>query len=418
MARALNRLTVRQVAALKDTGRHADGGGLYLRITPAGGRSWVFMTATSGKRAEIGLGAEGSVSLATARRIASAMREAVATGTDPRLVIAVEAPAPQAEQMTFGAFAESYIASVEAGWKNLVHRQQWRNSLRDHAVNLSARPIRDIGTDDVLAALQPIWMLKPETASRVRGRIEKILAAAKARGLRPVDAANPAQWRGHLDVLLPKQDKLAKGHHSALSWRDAPEFMVELRKREAPVARALEFTILTVARSGETLGAVWDEINLDEKLWVIPARRMKAGVEHVVPLSQCAIELLEPLRPDRPQPGSIVFHVRGAARSNMAMAMLLRRMGRGAITTHGFRSTFRDWAGDATDFPRELIEQALAHTIGNKSERAYRRGTAIERRRGLMERWARYLDKLDGPASGGSPLHAQPHAASASSDPA
>ena len=194
--------------------------------------------------------------------------------------------------------------------------------------------------------------------------------------------------------------------------------MVELRNREAPVARALEFTILTVARSGETLGAMWDEINLEEKLWVIPARRMKAGVEHVVPLSQRAIELLEPLRPDKPQHGSMVFHVRGTARSNMAMAMLLRRMGWGAITTHGFRSTFRDWAGDATDFPRELIEQALAHTIGNMSERAYRRGTAIERRRGLMERWARYLDKVDEPASGGSPLNAQPRAANVDCDAA
>lgn len=411
MARALNRLTVRQVAALKETGRHADGGGLYLRITPAGGRSWVFMTATGGKRAEIGLGAEGSVSLATARRIASEMREAVAIGRDPRLVIAVEEPAPTAELLTFGAFAESYIASVEAGWKNPVHRQQWRSSLRDHAASFSAKPIRDIGTDDVLAALQPIWMSKQETASRVRGRIEKILAAAKARGLRPVDAANPAQWRGHLDVLLPKQGKLTRGHHSALPWREAPGFMVELRKREAPVARALEFTILTAARSGETLGATWDEVDLDNELWVVPATRMKAGVEHVVPLSGRAIELLEPLRPDRPALDTKVFNVRGVARSNMAMAMLLRRMGRSDITTHGFRSTFRDWAGDATDFPRELIEQALAHAIGDKSERAYRRGTAIERRRGLMERWARYLGNIDEHPQDGPSLQVEPRSA-------
>lgn len=390
MSRALNRMTARKVAAIREPGRHADGGGLYLRITPSGSRSWVFMTASGGKRSEIGLGAESAIPLATARKLAADMREAVALGADPREVIApkplVEAP----EVITFGAFAEAYIASVEGGWRSDIHRQQWRSSLRDHARILKTKPIRDICTEDVLAVLQPIWLTKSETASRVRGRIEKILAAAKARGLRPLDSANPAQWKSHLDVLLPRRPKLTRGHHEALPWRDAPTFMIHLRKRVAPAARALEFTILTAARSGETLGATWSEIDLDQKLWTIPSNRMKAGAEHVVPLSSAAAALLLALKPVATAPTDLVFAVAGVARSNMAMGMLLRRMGY-SVTTHGMRSTFRDWAGDATEFPRELVEQALAHTISNKAERAYRRGTAIERRRILMDTWEKYL---------------------------
>ena len=257
MARALNRLTVRQVSAAKEPGRHADGGGLYLRITPNGARAWVFMTATAGKRIEIGLGSASSVPLATARRLSAQMREAVATGSDPRAVIAPAAPSGPVAVTTFGKFAESYIASVEAGWRNAVHRQQWRQSLKDHARELTDLPIGDISTDDVLAVLQPIWLTKSETAKRIRGRIEKILDAAKARGLRPREALNPAAWRGHLALLLPKQSKLARGHHPALPWAEAPNFVVELRRRRAVAARCLEFVILTAARSGEALGATW-----------------------------------------------------------------------------------------------------------------------------------------------------------------
>lgn len=390
MARALNRLTVRQVAALKEPGRHSDGGGLYLRITPHGARSWVFMAKIGDKRSEIGLGAAASLSLAKAREIASEMREAVALGRDPRRVLAPEAE-PQ-KVPTFGQFADDYIRSVEEGWRNVVHRQQWRNSLRDHAAGLSPLLVSEITTENVLAALRPIWTSKPETAKRIRGRIEKILDAAKARGLRPIDAMNPAAWRGHLALLLPAPTKLSRGHHAALAWKEAPAFVAKLRSRTAISARCLEFVILTAARSGEVLGATWGEINLDERVWTIPKHRMKAGAEHVVPLSESALALLGLLRPRDPKPGDRVFAVDGAVRSNMAMAMLLRRMGRADITTHGFRSTFRDWAGDATAFPRELVEQALAHTIESKSERAYRRGTAIERRRELMEAWASYLN--------------------------
>ncbi|MBV9841340.1 MAG: integrase arm-type DNA-binding domain-containing protein [Sphingomonadaceae bacterium] len=390
VARAFNRLSARKVASLKAVGRHADGGGLYLRITPAGARCWVFMAASRGKRAEIGLGPEAAVSLATARKLASEMREAIATGGEPRAVLAPKASNQASPITTFGTFADAYIESIEGGWKNEIHRRQWRTSLRDHAASLKDKPIAEIGTEDVLAVLQPIWLSKPETASRVRGRIERILAAAKARSLRPIEAQNPALWKGHLEMLLPRRPKLVRGHHGALPWRDAPMFIAKLRQRSALAARALEFTILTAARSGEVLGATWGEIDFEQKLWTVPAKRMKAGAEHVVPLARAAIDILLALCPEEPEDDQRIFAVGGAQRSNMAMAMLLRRMGV-TVTTHGMRSTFRDWAGDATEFPRDLIEQALAHTISNKAERAYRRGAAIERRRPLMEDWAKFL---------------------------
>jgi integrase len=391
MSRPLNKLTARQVSTIQKPGRHADGGGLYLRVTPHGSRSWVFITTSAGKRQEIGLGAADSVSLSTARRLAGEMRQAIALGSDPRQVIVPQRPADKPSIPTFRDFAYSYIASVESGWRSEVHRQQWRSSLRDHASQLMDLPVDEVGTDEVLAVLRPIWSAKPETAKRVRGRIEKILDAAKARNFRPREAMNPAAWRGHLALLLPPPSKLCRGHHAALPWKDAPSFFAELRLRQAIAARCLEFVLLTAARSGEALGATWSEVDLEARLWTVPAVRMKAAAEHVVPLSRAAVQLLEPLRADVAAATTPIFAVNGAARSNMAMAMLLRRMGRGDITVHGFRSTFRDWAGDATNYPRELVEQALAHTIQNKAERAYRRGTAVERRRELMEGWAEYL---------------------------
>lgn len=388
MARALNKLTMRKVASLKRPGRHSDGGGLYLRITPNGGRSWQFMTAIGGKRIEIGLGAESAIGLGTVRKLADKMREAVALGQDPRR--ALDAPAAAKRVPSFKEFADDYISSVEAGWKNPTHRKQWRNSLNQHAAAISDTKIDEITTDDVLSVLNPIWLSVPETASRVRGRIERVMDAAKARGHLPRDFANPARLKGHLDHLLPRQPGMTRGHHKALPYKDASRFMEELRQRKAPAARCLEFTILTAARSGEALGATWQEIDFGEQLWRVPASRMKAGAEHVVPLTGAAMRVLEAMRTASPDPGEKVFAVRGAARSNMAMAMLLRRMGY-AITTHGFRSTFRDWAGDCTTHPREIIEAALAHTIQSKAEKAYRRGTAIERRRALMDEWAEYL---------------------------
>ncbi len=391
MARPINKLTAREVAALKDPGRYSDGGGLYLRITPGGSKAWQFVHTLAGKRIEIGLGAIASVPLATARQLATEMREAAALGRDPKSTLASRQPAEVKLTPTFGEFAESYIASVETGWKNAVHRQQWRNSLRDHAQALHELPIDAITTNHVLAVLTPIWLQKSETAKRVRGRVEKVLDAAKARGLRPRDAMNPAAWRGHLSVLLPSQNRLQRGHHAALPFAEAPTFIAELRAREAVAARCLEFVILTAARSGEALGATWGELDLENQIWTVPAGRMKAGVEHVVPLSAAAMTVLNRLRPAELKPTDVVFAVAGAARSNMAMTMLLRRMQRGDITVHGFRSTFRDWAGDSTDYPRELIEHALAHTIQNKAERAYRRGKALDKRRSLMDSWAAFL---------------------------
>ena len=252
-------------------------------------------------------------------------------------------------------------------------------------------PVAEVGTDLILSVLQPIWLEMPETARRVRGRIEKVLAAAKARGLRDRDAANPAAWRGHLDVLLPKQPRKGLRHHAALAYKDAPAFMAALRSRPALAARCLEFTVLTAARSGEALGSTWGEIDLEAQTWSVPASRMKAGMDHVVVLSLPAVDLLQALRPKEPRNDERVFSVNGVARSNMAMAMLLRRMDHGDITVHGFRSTFKDWALNETEFPDELSEEALAHTIGSNVRRAYRRGAALERRRGLMNAWADYV---------------------------
>ena len=390
LARALNKLNVKQVAALKEPGRHSDGGGLYLRITIQGAKSWVFMVSAAGKRTEIGLGPVTSVSLATARQLAGGMREAAALGGDPRAFLQKKQVPKQVAPVTFGSFAEQYIASVEEGWKNSVHRQQWRSSLRDHAAPLRDIAIDEIGTEQVLTVLQPIWLTKPETARRVRGRIEKILAAAKAMGVRGRDSANPAAWRGHLDVLLPKQRK-GQSHHAALAYQDAPAFMAELSRRPALAARCLEFTVLTAARSGEALGSTWREVDLESATWTVPGDRMKADQEHVVPLSPAAVSILKRLKPEPAPPGQRVFQVNGAARSNMAMAMLLRRMGRDNVTVHGFRSTFKDWASNETHYSDELSEEALAHTIGSKVRRAYRRSTALDRRRELMNSWADFL---------------------------
>ncbi len=391
MTRSLNRLSAASVKALKEPNRYADGGGLYFRITPKGSRAWVFMAMIGGKRQEIGLGAAKALTLASARDVAKAMREAVVLGIDPRTVITRQQTFVEKRIVTFGEFADEYITSLEPGWKSPVHRRQWRQSLRDHAGSLTALPIDEIDTDLVVAVLKPIWLSKAETAKRLRGRIERILAAAKVRGLRPIESSNPAQLHGHLAIILGKQPTLTRGHHAALDYKAAPKFVSELRRRVANSARALEFTILTAARSGETLGATWSEIDLDKAIWTIPDYRMKASVEHIVPLSSAALRLLYAIRPTEPLPSDVVFNVNGAARSNMAMAQLLKRMNYPDITTHGFRSTFRDWAGDATNHPRELIEQALAHTISSKAERAYRRGTALEKRRVLMEDWAAYV---------------------------
>jgi integrase len=384
---------------VKEAGLHADGGGLYFS-TLRGARRWVLVYQWQGRRREMGLGTFPEVSLGHARDLAAEARKKVAAGINPvesrkeeRAIAA--APDITASPLTFSGFAEEYVASVEEGWRNAVHRQQWRNTLRDYAKSISQKPIADIDTDDVLAVLRPIWSAKPETANRVRGRIEKILAAAKARGLRSRESMNPAQWRGHLDVLLPRRSRLTRGHHAAMPYSDIPSFMRALDVRPAMAARALEFTILNASRTGEVLGARWSEI--DEDVWTVPAERMKAGVAHSVTLSSGARGVLDFLT--RGKPGDFIFHGSAPDRplSNMAMAMVMRRMEVGGFTVHGFRSAFKDWSIDCTEFPDEISEEALAHVVGSKVRRAYRRGEALDRRRRLMEAWSEFLlDSQDG----------------------
>ncbi len=280
--------------------------------------------------------------------------------------------------------ADEVREALSAGFRNDKHKAQWKSTLATYAAPLNAMPVDTITTDDILAALKPIWTTKPETASRVRGRIEKVLDAAKAKGFRTGE--NPARWRGHLDHLLSRTLKLTRGHHAALPYEEVASFVAKLRQREALAASALELCILTAARSGEILGMRWSEVDLEKALWIVPAHRMKAGREHRVPLSKRAVVILKMLAKARAD-NEFVFrgNAQGKPLSNMAMQMVLRRMGTKNVTVHGFRSTFRDWAGNVSNFPREVTETALAHVIGDKAEQAYRRGDALEKRRKLME---------------------------------
>lgn len=385
--RTLNKLDPRTAATIKAPGRHSDGGGLYLSVDPTGRRRWVFMYTRDGKRTELGLGGGRDLSLANARKEAGTLRTILASGGDPR------SAREKQERQTFGDVADAYVEAMRPSWRNAKHAAQWAMTLTKYAAPIRQRMVETISTRDILEVLQPLWQRTPETAERLRGRIENVLDAAKAKGLR--SGENPARWRGHLDQLLPKRQRLSRGHHTALPYADVPAFMADLRVREATAARALEFAILTAARSGEVLGATWAEIDLDGAVWTVPATRMKAGREHRVPLSGPAVELLRGLDAardaEKAKPSDPVFPSAkgGKPLSSMAMAMLLRRMG-SAVTAHGFRSAFRDWASETTGFPHEVCEMALAHTIGNKAEAAYRRGDLFNKRRGLMDAWASY----------------------------
>lgn len=389
VSRARNKLSARQVATLTEPNVYSDGGGLYLRVR-ASGRSWFFIGTYNGKRIELGLGSGLDVTLAKARERAAEIRTMLVDGIDPRVerakakLVAEEKPA-----VTFGAFALELVDSLEDGFKNPKHRQQWRNTLKTYAKPLWDVPIDGVTTEQILAVLQPIWLTKAETASRLRGRIERVLDAAKVKGLR--SGENPARGRGHLDLLLPKRSKASVKHHPALPFAKIAEFMAQLRERPAIAARALEFTILTAARSGEARGMTWAEVNLGDRLWTVPAERMKAQVVHEVPLSDAALAVLEAVRSDGQKPTDVVFPApRGGALSDMSLSQLLKRMGHKDITVHGFRSTFRDWAGEKTQFGREEVEMALAHTVASSVERAYRRGRALEKRRELMAEWAKF----------------------------
>lgn len=392
VSRARNKLSARQVATLTEPNVYSDGGGLYLRVRTSG-RSWFFIGTYNGKRIELGLGSALDVTLAKARERAAEIRTMLVDGIDPRVERAkAKLAAEEKLAVTFGAFALELVDSLEDGFKNPKHRQQWRNTLKTYAKPLWDVPIDGVTTEQILAVLQPIWLTKAETASRVRGRIERVLDAAKVKGLR--SGENPARGRGHLDLLLPKRSKASVKHHPALPFAKIAEFMAQLRERPAIAARALEFTILTAARSGEARGMTWAEVNLGDKLWTVPAERMKAQVVHEVPLSDAALAVLQAVRSDGQKPTDVVFPApRGGSLSDMSLSQLLKRMGHKDITVHGFRSTFRDWAGEKTQFGREEVEMALAHTVASSVERAYRRGRALEKRRELMAEWAKFCGR-------------------------
>lgn len=406
MSRALNRLSALAVAKLKEPGRYADGGGLYVQVSASGGKSWLLRFMLNGKAREMGLGSVSSVSLADARKRAAEAREALSAGIDPlerRKEDRAQARAAEARSATFAEVAELYIQSHESGWKNPKKLGGlWRGTLKRYAFPVFGElPVGEVDLPLVLKALEPIWRVKPETASRVRNRVEAILDYAKVRGLR--EGENPARWKGTLDVVLPSPTAVrAVRHYAALPYPEIGDFMAALRDREATAARALEFTILTASRTNEVLQARWGEIDLDAALWVVPAERMKMKREHRVPLSRQAVAILKDMagqgdylfpgpKPDKPL-------------SQMSMAMLLRRMGRDEITVHGFRSTFRDWVSETTAFPGAVAEAALAHAVGDAVEAAYRRGDLFNKRVKLMQSWADFLDKPSVKNSAVTPL--------------
>lgn len=389
-----NKLNVKRIAALTTPNVYSDGGGLYLRVRKSGTKSWLYIGMLNGKRREIGLGSVLDLSLADARKKATDLRTAQLAGIDPaevrKQVHAVAQRIP-----TFGEMATDLIDGIEGGFSNEKHRKQWRSTITTYAAPIIDKPVDQVTATDIVTLLQPIWLEKAETASRVRQRIERILDGATVKGHRSGD--NPARLKGNLEFLLPRKTKGEAGHHEAMPFTQVADFMVKLRKRPAVTARALEFAILTAARTGEVIGMRWEEVDLDQATWTVPADRMKAKRAHTVPLSDAALTILRGLRPAEPKPRDLVFEgPKGGMLSNMAMLALLKRM-EVEVTVHGFRSTFRDWAGDLTNYAQQDIEMALAHTIQSKTERAYRRGDALEKRRELMQVWANFCsaDKVE-----------------------
>jgi integrase len=346
----------------------------------------MYRDRATGRLREMGLGPAAVISLQEARQKAVASRKLLWDGVDPLSDKRAKRDAMKAAR-TFGDYCDEFLDSTLPAYTNEKHKYQWRETLTTLAAPLRPLPLMTITTDDVLRVLQPIWLTRHETAKRLRGRIERVLSAAKAAGLRKGE--NPARWNDNLKHLLSEQKK-GGGHMAALPYKEAPAFIAELRTRRSVSALALEFTILTAARTGETIGATWSEIDLAKKLWTVPAARMKMRKAHEVPLSDRAVEILQSLK--RGKPASFVFEGAKAGQplSNMAMLEMLRGL-RDGVTTHGFRSAFRDWCGDETSFPRDVAEFALAHKVSNEIEAAYRRGTALEKRRDLMEAWSGYL---------------------------
>ncbi len=385
-----HRLKDSQCRAAFEPGRLADGDGLYLSVSRTGSKSWVFLYTREGRRREIGLGSFGRgtapVSLALAREKADAIRHDLATGIDP--LEKKRAAATRGRSTTFGEMADRFLVDKAKERKNEKHRAQWAMTLREYAKPLRSKPVASITENDVKNCLAPIWTEKNETARRTRQRIEMVLDYARV--LRHREGENPARWKGNLELLLPKVSKLQRGHHAALPYIAVGELLTKLAALPDIGPAALRFTILTAARTGEVQGALWSEIDFDERIWKVSAARMKGNREHRVPLSDAAIDVLQERRNAL---GDYVFHGRTWKRpmSNMAMASVLKRTLDTKATVHGFRSSFRDWAGDETSFKRERIERCLAHAVGNATELAYRRSDELEQRREIMEAWANYL---------------------------
>jgi integrase len=417
MTRAIGRLTALKVEKAKQPGMYADGGGLYLRVTREGTKSWVFRFMLNGRPRWMGIGPLALYGLQEARGKALDARRLRHEGVDPidaRRALRAQERLEAAKAMTFEQCAESYIKAHRAGWRNAKHAAQWEATLATYAEPIiGVLPVQAVDTGLVMKVLEqevryapdkptaPLWTARPETASRLRGRMESILDWAKVRGYR--EGENPARWRGHLDKLLPPRAKVRKvEHHAALPYDELPDFMAALRTHEGVAARALEFAILTAARTGEVIGARWSEIDIGEKLWTIPQERMKAGKEHRVPLSARAVVIIEEMKPladigaGLDEGCAFVFPGgrRGQPLSNMAFLMLLRRMKRDDLTAHGFRSSFRDWAAERTNFPSEVAEMALAHSVSSKVEQAYRGGDLFERRRRMMIAWTTFCATL------------------------
>jgi integrase len=391
--RRINKLSALAVARAERPGYYGDGDGLWLQVAAGGTKSWIFRFTRNGRRKEMGLGPLRSVDLAGARAKARDCRSLLLAGRDPleeRRAAARAQCAEAAKSTTFDQCAAAYIAAHRAAWKNQKHIGQWQATLAQYASPMiGALPVAAVDTGLVVKVLGPIWNGKTETAKRLRGRLEAILDWATVSQLR--EGENPARWRGHLDQLLPKPARIAPvKNFAALPWKEIPGFMRALRAREGTAARALEFAILTAARSGEVRGAAWSEIDLAAQLWTVPAGRMKAGIEHRVPLSRAAIAVLAATG----RCGDLVFEGRkgGVQLSDMSLTAVLRRMGRADITVHGFRSAFRDWCAEAAgnEFSREACEHALAHRLPDKVEAAYRRGDLLDKRIRLMQAWADY----------------------------
>jgi integrase len=414
--RQVQKLDAATVSSIREPGRYGDGAGLYLLVDANGSKRWVFLFRWEGKLKEMGLGGLGAVgqaeavSLAKARVKAAAARSQLADGINP-----IEARKATREIPTFGAVADDLIKTLSRQWRNDKHKAGWVMTLTTHAAPIRNKRVDTITTDDVLGILKPLADTIPETASRLRGRIERVLDAAKAKGFRTGE--NPARWRGHLEHHLPKRQKLSRGHHAAMAFADVPNFVARLRERDAMAALALEFALLTAARTGETLGARWSEFDLKAKVWIVPAERMKAGREHRVPLCERAVAILEKAAGkaaggSNRAPHAFVFpgpRKRGSLidrpLSTNAFRALLIRMGE-TVTAHGFRSSFRDWAGEIAGFQSELAEAALAHTVGDATERAYRRGDALDKRRRLMDAWAGYVARGSGARNNVTPIRA------------